>query len=93
MKLQVRNTIFHVSTTNAILLLILGDGDQTFSEKCQVDTEFSNNNYKTSPDGDFTFKLRNDQTQLDYNKVKKLWVWISGSYIPFREKKQYLYNY
>eukprot|EP00093_Oithona_nana_P001090 01090.XXX_3190_3886_1 [CDS] Oithona nana genome sequencing. len=61
------------------------DGDQTFSEKCQVDKEFSNNNYKTSPDGDFTFKLRNDKTQLDYNKVKKLLVEIRGSYIPFKE--------
>lgn len=85
MRLQVRNVTFHLWTTNASLILILGDGDQTFSEKCQVDKEFSNNNYKTSPDGDFTFKLRNDKTQLDYNKVKKLLVEIRGSYIPFKE--------
>ena len=55
-----------------------------------MDHDFTNSNYQTSPDGDFAFKLRNDESTLDFNQVKKLMIWIHGSYIPFKEKKQNL---
>ena len=75
-------------TSDNFTQTISGEGDHIFSEKCQVDHEFTNSNYQTSPDGDFAFKLRNDESTLDFNQVKKLMVWIHGSYIPFKEKKQ-----
>ncbi len=63
------------------------DGEEEFSEFCQVDDEFSNTNYKASPDGVYQFKLLNDESTLDFSKVAKMRVELSGSYIPFPSKK------
>ena len=52
-----------------------------------MDEEFSNNNYKASPDGVYAFELKTDSSALDYDLVKKLHVKMSGSYIPFKNKK------
>ena len=61
-----------------------GDDGVHFSEKCEVNEEFSSNNYKSSPDGAFDFKILNmgDDSVLLTN-VDKLKVILKGSFIPF----------
>ena len=62
------------------------NGQNTFSERCKVDSEFSFYNYKASPDGIYKFHLINDESTLDYTKVDKLRVQLAGSWIPFATK-------
>ena len=67
------------------------NGDVSFPVQCRVDEEFVNSrNYQVAPDGDFTLELNSDNSTLDYNLVKKIQVKISGSYIPFQDKKRFI---
>ena len=52
------------------------------SEDCTVDQEFSSNNYKSSPDGDFEMTLMNNEEEVDRSSIAKLKIQLSGSFIP-----------
>jgi len=68
------------------------DGQNVFSEKCKVDSEFSYYNYKAAPDGIFKFHLISGQDALDYHQVEKIKVKMAGSWIPFPEVGEEYYE-
>ena len=52
-----------------------------FVSDCRLDAEFSDQNYKPSPDGLFTIKLGNPE-QIDVHKIQKIKIEFAGSHIP-----------
>ena len=58
------------------------------SEDCTVDEEFTFNNYKSSPDGDFEMTLLNDEQELDRSLIAKFKVQLSGSFVPIYQNLQ-----
>ena len=52
-----------------------------FVSECEIDSDFSDYNYKPAPDGLFTVKLANPD-QIDVERIAKLGVEFAGSYVP-----------
>lgn len=52
-----------------------------FVSECEIDSDFSDFNYKPATDGLFTVKLDNPE-QIPVDKIHKLKVEFAGSYIP-----------
>ena len=57
-------------------------GDVTFRSSCEVNDEFSELNYKPTPDGIFSIWLPNAEA-LAMSDVAKVKVEFGGSYIPY----------
>ena len=52
-----------------------------FVSDCQLDAEFTDQNYKPAPDGLFTIKLDNAE-QIEVQKIQKIKIEFAGSHIP-----------
>lgn len=52
-----------------------------FVSECRLDAEFTDTNYKPSPDGLFTIKLANPE-DIDVQKIQKIKIEFAGSHIP-----------
>ena len=57
-------------------------GEPEFKRSCKIDEDFLDRNYKSSPDGVFTFTLEN-MDKIDMKKVDSIKIEFSGSNIPF----------
>merc|ERR1711936_1326941 len=57
-----------------------------WEENCEVAQEFSEKNYRPSPDGDYVLKFVDPTNAVDMNQLAKLRVDISGSLIPIQSK-------
>ena len=67
-----------------------GEFDENWVENCEVSQEFSEKNYRPSPDGDYVLKFVDPTNAVDMNQLAKLRVDISGSLIPIQSKKKIL---
>ena len=67
-----------------------GEFDENWVENCEVSQEFSEKNYRPSPDGDYVLKFVDPTNAVDMNQLGKLRVDISGSLIPIQSKKKLL---
>ena len=67
-----------------------GEFDENWVENCEVTQEFSEKNYRPSPDGDYVLKFVDPTNAVDMNQLAKLRVDISGSLIPIQSKKKIL---
>jgi len=61
---------------------VTNEGDVTFKSSCEVNEEFSDQNYKPSPDGIYSIWLPNAE-KLAMSDVTKVKVEFGGSYIPY----------
>jgi len=71
----------------------IDNSEPEFHSQCQVDSEFSHENYKPSSDGIFTFHLANSG-RLDMEQLHSVKLEFSGSYIPHyrgQEMQQWIF--
>ena len=59
-------------------------GEPDFKRSCEIDEDFLDRNYKSSPDGVFSMNLTNIE-RLDMDKVDKLRIEFAGSNVPFAQ--------
>ena len=64
--------------------------DENWEENCEVAQEFSEKNYRPSPDGDYVLKFVDPTNVVDMDQLAKLRVDISGTLIPIQSKKKIL---
>ena len=58
-------------------------GEPNWKQTCEIDVEFADRNYKSSPDGFFEFQLDN-RDMYDLNSLHKIKIEYSGSNIPYK---------
>ena len=58
-------------------------GEPNWKQTCEIDVEFADRNYKSSPDGFFEFQLGN-RDMYDLNSLHKIKIEYSGSNIPYK---------
>ena len=63
---------------------ILNSNEKTTSH-CKVEKEFSNFNYKPSPNGAFTLKILT-KDDLDFDSIAKLKISLKGSFVHILQK-------
>ena len=66
------------------------DENEHFVEECDVAEEFTSNMFQPSPDGDYIFKLHDPSQMVPLDNLDKLIIEISGSLIPFENKKNHI---